>query len=362
VFFTSGTTGVPKAARLSHDQLAHLAELVGRHWEVDADDCLIHCLPLHHMHGLGIAFLVCALAGARLKLLGAFDVERVWDALAAGTIFMAVPTMHKRLLEAFQRVDGPQQRRWAQGARRLRLVTSGSAPLPEQLAFGWKELTGQIPLERFGMTEVGVALSNPLHGERRVGSCGRALPGMEVRIVDEAGFDVAPGLPGEIWIRGPSVFLGYDDAVATEGCFCEGWFKSGDTATWLDDGFVKILGRTSVDIIKSGGEKLSALEIEEELRRQDGIDDAAVVGLVDSTWGERVVAAVVGAAALDEAALSSKLKLVLAPHKVPKRFVQLRALPTNLLGKVDKHRVREILQQRLHGDRRVPARSNPPET
>lgn len=341
LFFTSGTTGRPKGALVSHDQLAALAELVGAHWGMQADDRLAHCLPLHHTHGLSIAFLVSLLAGTSQRFLRRFAVDDVWRALGESSVFMGVPTMHKRLLDAFDEQPESVQRTWRAAARRQRLITSGSAAMPESIAERWRVLTGQIPLERFGMTEVGVALSNPLHGERRLGSCGQVLPGMQVRIVDDRGRDVEPGRSGEIWIQGPSVFLGYDgDPEATARAFCQGWFRSGDTAAWQSDRFVKILGRTSVDIIKSGGYKLSALEIEEALRRHPEVEDAAVVGVPDAEWGEIVVAAVVGA---DPESLREFLKAELAPYKVPRRFVNVAELPRNALGKVTKH----VLKQQL---------------
>ena len=344
LFFTSGTTGEPKRALVSHDQLAALARLVGQAWGVTEQDRLLHCLPLHHTHGLGIAFLVCAMAGASQHFLPRFVAEDVWRELEHSSVFMGVPTMHKRLLDAFEAQPLEVRSLWQCFARRQRLITSGSAALPESLALGWRQLTGSIPLERFGMTEVGVALSNPLAGERRAGSCGQTLPGMQVRIVDDHGCDAEPGQPGEIWIRGPSVFSGYDeDNAATARSFSEGWFKSGDTALWLSDGFVKILGRTSVDIIKSGGYKISALEIEEALRRCPGVEDAAVVGVPDDDWGEQVVAAVVAAKPIDSEALRDFLKQEIAGYKVPRGIIQVDALPRNALGKVTKQVLRENL-------------------
>lgn len=346
VFFTSGTTGAPKRARLSHDQLAHMARLVGSDWRIDAGDRLVHCLPLHHMHGLGIAYLVCQQAGASVHLLGSFEIGAVWEALAHGTVFMAVPTIHKKLLDGYREAPPELQQRWRRGAQGLRLITSGSAALPRLVAEGWAELTGRIPLERFGMTEVGVALSNPLEGNRIVGSAGRPLPGMQVRIVDERGADVEPGRPGEIWIRGPSVFSGYDDPEQTRASYsADGWFKSGDTATWLDHGFVKILGRSSIDIIKSGGYKLSALEIEEALREHPNVNDAAVLGVPDVTWGECVVAAVIVSRDVTEAELREFLKLRLAPYKVPKKFLKLSDLPRNVMGKVDKQKLKAYVAE-----------------
>ncbi len=348
LFFTSGTTGVPKGALVSDEQLLALANLVGRAWGMSSDDRLAHCLPLHHTHGLSIAFLVCTLAGATVHFLPRFEPERVFEAFERSSVFMGVPTMHKRLLDALDRQPPDVRRHWARSLRHQRLVTSGSAALPTGLALRYERITGSIPLERFGMTEVGVAISNPLGKTRRLGSCGQVLPGMRVRIVDDSGRDRAPGEPGEIWIRGPSVFSGYDaDPEATAASFCEGWFRSGDTATWLSDGYIKILGRTSVDIIKSGGYKLSALEIEEALRRFPGIEDAAVVGLPDPDWGERAVAAIVtrGEIALDE--INRFLKEELAPYKVPRQLFAMQELPRNVLGKVTKRTLVHELERRL---------------
>jgi malonyl-CoA/methylmalonyl-CoA synthetase len=194
------------------------------------------------------------------------------------------------------------------------------------------------------MTEVGIVLGNPLDGERLPGSVGRALPRCRIRIVDEAGRDAAPGQPGEIWIAAPSVFQGYDgDAAATSASFTDGFFRSGDTAHWTEQGYVKILGRTSVDIIKSGGYKLSALELEEHLREHPWVNEVAVVGVPDEAWGERVVAVIVPSAALsgqgdEEAsdALRAWLKQRIAGYKVPKQMLFRSALPRNAMGKVQK--------------------------
>jgi malonyl-CoA/methylmalonyl-CoA synthetase len=173
---------------------------------------------------------------------------------------------------------------------------------------------------------------------------------MHVRIVDDAGVDVKPGQAGEIWIRGPSVFSGYDSEEQTREAFSsEGWFKSGDTAIWLDREFVKVLGRTSVDIIKSGGYKLSALEIEEALREYPSVDDAAVIGVEDATWGEAVVAVVLASSVVGEGALREFLKSRLAPYKLPKAFCFVDEFPRNLMGKVDKQKLKTDVVRRLGG-------------
>ncbi len=352
ILYTSGTTGKPKGALISHDNLATLASMVASAWEWTEDDVLLHCLPLHHLHGLGIALFVSLLAGSTTRMLQKFDALRMWEEMRHSSVLMGVPTMHKKLLDAFDAEDESEQARFRTHAAGLRLVTSGSAALPVTVGDRIRELTGNYPLERFGMTEIGVGSSNPIAGPRVPGSCGQTLPGMQIRIVSEDGKDVAPGEPGEIWIQGPSVFLGYDEnPEATQSAFEDGWFKSGDTATYLDAGYIKILGRTSVDILKSGGYKLSALEIEEVLREHRAVRDVAVVGLEDETWGEIAVAALLaepGAESdLGEDAVRNFCKERIAAYKVPKRVVVLDDFPRNPVGKVKKPELAKLLAERL---------------
>lgn len=351
ILYTSGTTGKPKGALISQGNLEATARLLGSAWKWSPDDVLLHCLPLHHLHGLGIALLTALLAGSTTRMLEKFDGPRLWDEMAHATVLMGVPTMHKKLLDGFDAADASTQARWAGHAARLRLVTSGSAALPTTVGERLRALTGQYPLERFGMTEIGVGASNPIEGPRVPGSCGPALPGMQLRIVKEDGSDAGPTESGEIWIRGPGVFLGYDEnPEATREAFSEGWFKSGDTAMFLDGGHVKIMGRTSVDILKSGGYKLSALEIEEVVREHDAIADVAVVGLPDETWGEVAVAAVIAKpgrrAELEGDALREWAKARIASYKVPKRVVLLDDFPRNPVGKVVKPELAKLLAAR----------------
>ncbi len=352
ILYTSGTTGRPKGALLSHKNLGRLAKLVGDAWQWQPGDRLLHCLPLHHLHGLGIALFVSLLNGGETRMLRHFDAEGLWEAAGEASVLMGVPTMHKKLLDVLDAATPAQQARWRQHAAKLRLVTSGSAALPTTVSNRWRELTGDYPLERFGMTEIGVGMSNPITGPRKPGSCGVPLPGMQLRIVDEAGADVAPGEPGEIWIKGPTVFSGYDqNPAATEEAFVDGWFRSGDTASWDADGYCRILGRTSVDILKSGGYKLSALEIEELLREHPAVADVAVVGVPDETWGEIAVASILAKpgleAEIDEASLRAWAKERTAAYKVPKRILRFDEFPRNPVGKVVKPELRRLVEARL---------------
>jgi malonyl-CoA/methylmalonyl-CoA synthetase len=223
-------------------------------------------------------------------------------------------------------------------------MVSGSAALPVRTLERWREITGHTLLERYGMTEIGMALSNPLHGERRPGTVGRPLPGVDVRLVDDAGDPAAPGAPGEIEVRGPQVFLEYWRRLdATREAFRDGWFRTGDLGR-VEDGYFRILGRVSVDIIKTGGFKVSALEIEEELRQHPSVAECAVIGIDDPEWGERIAAAVelVPGADFSLEQLQHWARDRLAPYKLPRALLQVTALPRNAMGKVMKPEVSRL--------------------
>jgi malonyl-CoA/methylmalonyl-CoA synthetase len=217
-------------------------------------------------------------------------------------------------------------------------MMSGSAALPVRTLERWREITGHTLLERYGMTEIGMALSNPLEGERRAGSVGGPLPGVGVRLVGDDFADVPPGTPGELLVRGPGVFAEYwRQPEATAEAFVDGWFRTGDVAL-IEDGAYRLLGRRSIDIIKTGGHKISALEIEEALRLHPSIAECAVVGVDDAEWGQRVCAAVElrGGRALAFEDLVAWLRPRIAPYKIPRELRSVAALPRNAMGKVRK--------------------------
>jgi malonyl-CoA/methylmalonyl-CoA synthetase len=343
IIYTSGTTGRPKGAVTSHENIGAQIGALVEAWRWSPADRLLLALPLHHVHGI-INGLGSALAvRATCEILPEFNADLIWARLSSGeiTVFTAVPTMYHRLIASWEAASPDVQRARSDGARRLRLMMSGSAALPVRTLERWREITGHTLLERYGMTEIGMALSNPIGGERRAGYVGQPLPDVEVRLADEHGRDVAPGTPGELEVRGPTVFIEYwQRPEETQAAFRDGWFRTGDVAV-LENGSYRLLGRTSVDIIKTGGYKVSALEIEEVLRLHPAIAECAVVGVADDDWGERVSAAVElrtgESLSLDE--LQRWAKSQLAPYKIPRALREVAALPRNAMGKVVKPQV-----------------------
>jgi malonyl-CoA/methylmalonyl-CoA synthetase len=255
--------------------------------------------------------------------------------------------MYQRLIASWEAADAAEQRRRSEGARQLRLMMSGSAALPVRMLERWEKITGHTLLERYGMTEIGMALSNSLHGERRSGFVGVPLPGVQVRLVDEKGTPVAGSTGGEIQVRGPSVFLEYwQRPDETRAAFDDGWFRTGDMAV-VERKAYRIRGRMSVDIIKTGGYKVSALEIEEVLRRHPSIVECAVVGVADPEWGERVSVAVelCEGQRLSLEELQRWAKAELAPYKVPRALEVAGALPRNAMGKIIKPAVVALFER-----------------
>jgi malonyl-CoA/methylmalonyl-CoA synthetase len=349
MLYTSGTTSRPKGVVLPHSNVAAQVECLTAAWEWRPDDRALHVLPLNHTHGV-INILACAMwNGAACEWSGGFDPAEVWRRLAGGriTVFMAVPTVYSRLIAAWRAASPDVRRAWAGGAAGLRLFVSGSAALPVPVLEEWRHITGHTLLERYGMTEIGMALSNPLHGDRRPGYVGTPLPGVDVRLVDESGEAVPAGTPGELLVRGPGVFREYwGRPDATAAAFEPGrWFRTGDVAA-CEGGSFRILGRLSVDIIKTGGEKVSALEVEAVLRDHPDIAECAVIGLPDPEWGECVAAVVAlrGGAELSLPGLREWARTRLSGPRLPRRLVTVPALPRNAMGKVVKPQLIQMFE------------------
>ena len=351
ILFTSGTTGRPKGVVTTHANIqAQIISLVEA-WEWGRDDRILLTLPLHHIHGI-VNVIGCALwSGARCDMHPSFNAAAVIDRLSAGglTLYMAVPTIYHRLIAHLDEKTDQAKSAFHDGVGDLRLMVSGSAALPIPVLERWRELTGHTLLERYGMTEIGMGLSNPYRGERIPGSVGMPLPDVEVRLVgDDDGSDDSGREPGEIQVRGPTVFLEYwDRPEDTDSAFTsDGWFRTGDTAI-VEEGRYRILGRSSIDILKTGGEKVSALEIEDVLLGHEAISEAAVVGIDDPEWGQRVVAVLVASGPVEANEVKEWAKGQLAPHKVPKEFHFTDLLPRNAMGKTVKPEVVRMLEERV---------------
>jgi malonyl-CoA/methylmalonyl-CoA synthetase len=346
ILYTSGTTSRPKGVVITHANLEAQISTLVQEWGWRDDDCTLCVLPLHHVHGI-VNVVSCALwAGARCEFLPEFSPASVFASFDGGrvTVFMAVPTIYHKLITAWEKLPGDRQQSLSQKMRNFRLMVSGSAALPVSVLERWRAISSHTLLERYGMTEIGMALSNPLHGERRPGFAGTPLPGVEVRLADDSGNDVPDGETGEILVRGKNVFLEYwNRPEATREAFGpEGWFKTGDVAI-VEKGYYRILGRNSVDIIKSGGYKISALEIEETLRLHSAVRDCGVVGIENEEWGEEVAAVVVtreSGADLEE--IDRWLRSQLPPYKIPRRWAVAEVLPRNAMGKVIKKELKSL--------------------
>ena len=349
ILYTSGTTSKPKGVVTTHACIQAQIESLVHAWHWQADDRIPLFLPLHHIHGI-INIMSCALwSGAVMEPFAHFDMETILRRVGqrAYSVFMAVPTIYVKLIEALQSMPAADRTPIVDGFRRMRLMISGSAALPASVHVQWTKLTGQKLLERYGMTEIGMALSNPYHGERRPGAVGEPLPGVEVRLHSEQGEVITDeNALGEIQVRGPNVFFEYWNRPDVTGqSFQNGWFRTGDMAV-LEDGYYRIMGRSSVDIIKSGGYKLSALEIEAALLDHPAISQCAIVGVPDETWGETVAAVVVlhDNRTLELESLRSWSRDRISSYKIPRRLLTVAELPRNAMGKVTKPAVQELFQ------------------
>ncbi len=331
LLYTSGTTGRPKGAMLTHGNLASNIATLAELWAFTADDVLLHALPAFHTHGLFVATGCVLAAKASMRYLPRFEVDAALAALPGCTVMMGVPTFYARLL-ADPRLDRER-------CAHVRLFVSGSAPLPPSVHEQWQARTGHAILERYGMTETVMLTSNPLDGERRPGTVGLPLPGVEVRIA--GGAEV-----GVVEVRGPNVFLGYwgrPDLDATERT-ADGFFRTGDIGTFDDDGYLRLVGRAK-DLIISGGLNVYPQEVEDVVDRCRGVAESAVVGVPDDDWGEAVVAVVVAVPGevVDAEGLRAEARRHLAAYKVPKRVLVVEELPRNSMGKVEKAALRATL-------------------
>jgi len=347
ILYTSGTTSKPKGVVTTHANIQAQIESLVEAWEWSAADRVPLFLPMHHIHGI-INVTSCALwSGATVEAFERFDLNAILGRVRddAYTVFMAVPTIYVKLIQALEAASTEDRDAMIGGFARMRLMVSGSAALPASVHEQWTALTGQKLLERYGMTEIGMGLSNPYHGERRPGAVGRPLPGVEVRLkAEDGGIVTDENVPGEIQVRGPGVFRDYwNRPEASAESFDGDWFRTGDMAV-LETGYYRIMGRLSVDIIKSGGYKLSALEIEAALLEHPLIAECAVIGLSDETWGEAVTAVVVtkGHAPLELSGLRDWCKGRLSVYKVPQRLLVATELPRNAMGKVTKPAVKSL--------------------
>lgn len=330
IVYTSGTTGTSKGAVLTHNNFIANAVNVATCWAFTSDDRLLLTLPLFHVHGLGNGLHAWLVSGCLMRLTERFAHEQAaqWMEGFQPTVFFGVPTMYVRML------DWPRDVAARIGAR-MRLFVSGSAPLPAQVLEDFRALYNHTILERYGMSETLMNISNPYPGERRPGSVGFPFPGVSVRILDPDGNDVAEGAVGEIYMKGPNLFAGYwRRPEATAEAHRDGWFRTGDIATRSADGYYTLQGRRS-DLIISGGFNIYPREIEEFLAEQPGVVEVAVASAPDPRRGEVPVAFVVGDC--DPAALEAACRAHLASFKIPRAFVRIDKLPRTALGKVQKH-------------------------
>lgn len=338
LLYSSGTTGHPKGIVLTHENLASNAEVLVDLWGFSADDVLLHCLPIYHVHGLFVACHCVLLSGASMLWNRAFEANSAMAQLERSSVMMGVPTYYTRLLA----LPGFN----ADSSRSIRLFISGSAPLLSNTFAEFEQRTGHRILERYGMTETGMSTSNPLNGERKAGTVGFPLPGIEVRIEDDSGAVLPTGAVGNLLVKGPNVFKEYwGMPEKTAADFTEnGFFKTGDLASIDTEGYVAIVGR-SKDLIITGGLNVYPKEIEVLIDRYEGVSESAVIGLPDDDFGERVVAVVVPDGTLASQALEQRLRSSLqeslAGFKRPKQYILLESLPRNAMGKVQKALLRE---------------------
>ena len=347
ILYTSGTTNKPKGVVTTHANIAAQIKSITSAWKYTSTDHTLCVLPLHHVHGIINVVSATLSVGGTVEFVDSFSIDDIFSRFLKGNInvFMAVPTIYFKLIAAFELLDVEARQKLKNAMQKFRLMVCGSAALPVSVMEQWEQVSGHVLLERYGMTEIGMGISNPYEGLRKPGSIGMPLPGVSVRLVDENMQPVINGEAGEIQIKGENVFKEYwnkPDATAKEFT-ADGWFKTGDVAV-VEEGYYRILGRSSVDIIKSGGYKLSALEIEEILRTHALVDDCAVVGIADDEWGELVVAAVVAKPGLEQHQLNQWMRTQMPTYKTPRKYLLVKELPRNAMGKVVKNEVKTMFQ------------------
>ncbi len=346
ILYTSGTTGNPKGVVTTHHNIETQITALTTSWEWHKDDHILNVLPLHHVHGI-INVMSCALwSGACCEFLPKFNSDRIFEIFCKKevNVFMAVPTIYYKLIGYYKELSEDRQKEISGVLPHFRLMVSGSAALPISVLEDWKMISGHTLLERYGMTEMGMAISNSYSEKRMPGYIGLPLHKVSVRIADEQNRIVGVGSQGEIQVKGPNVFKEYwKNPAATKETFTkEGWFKTGDIAVF-ENGYYRILGRNSVDIIKSGGFKISALEIEEVLRKHPQIKECGVVGIPNDEWGEIIGASLIlSSDTIDLEALNEWLKDKLPSYKTPRKYIFQDDLPRNVMGKVTKKAIQKL--------------------
>jgi malonyl-CoA/methylmalonyl-CoA synthetase len=337
LLYTSGTTGRSKGAMLTHQNLLSNAASLMDLWKITSDDTLLHALPIFHTHGLFVGLNTSLLAGATVIFMPTFDLDAIFGALPCSTLLMGVPTFYTRLLTDDRLTRGR--------TTNIRLFVSGSAPLLADTHTAFTARTGHYILERYGMTETNMITSNPYSGERRAGTVGQPLPGVEVRLTDpDSGNPLTEATVGMIEVRGPNVFKGYwrmPEKTAAE-LRSDGFFVTGDLGEISDDGYLSIVGRAK-DIIITGGFNVYPKEIEDVLNSVKGVKESAVYGVPDADFGEAIIAAIVQESdvSITPDHLATLVAEKLARFKHPRRYQFVESLPRNVMGKVQKNRLRE---------------------
>ena len=336
ILYTSGTTGKPKGAMITHENLSSNALTVHQSWGFNSDDILLHALPIFHVHGLFVALNCVLLSGTPMLFLPEFNVDDIIKFLPRATVLMGVPTFYTRLLSHSELNNST--------LKNMRLFISGSAPLLKEVSDDFYTKTGHRILERYGMTETVMIASNPLKGERIPGTVGQALPNIAIRITADDDKTLEVGETGNIQVSGPNVFKGYwrNPEKSQEEFTRDVFFKTGDVGFLDDKGYLTIVGR-SKDLIISGGYNVYPKEIEIIMNALEGIRESAVIGVPHPDFGEGVIAVVVNDNNnIDESNIKSLLKQELATYKVPKRIFEINELPLNVMGKVQKNTLREV--------------------